>query len=136
MKVDWRFNVMDESDSFKIKGRILDFETGKLAVFTKPYLNVKTQGTFDQVYFNFAGNDNTAGGDFALKYRNLKVKLYQKNNREKESKIKSWVGNLLVKDDSDGQLIEQAVSVERIKEKSFYNYFWRCIAEGMKKILL
>jgi hypothetical protein len=24
--------VMDESDSFKIKGRILDFETGKLAV--------------------------------------------------------------------------------------------------------
>ncbi|CAM3989659.1 hypothetical protein FLAN108750_03365 [Flavobacterium antarcticum] len=136
MKIDWRFNVMDQSDGFKIKGRILNFETGRLAVFTKPYLNATTKGTLDQVYFNFAGNNNTAGGDFALKYHDLKVKLYQKKNRDKESKLKTWIGNLLLKDDSDGVLIENEVSVERIKEKSFYNYFWLCIADGMKKTLI
>ena len=136
MKVNWSFNVLDKSDSFKISGRILNFETGRLAVFTKPYLNATTKGTFDQVYFNFAGNDNTAGGGFALKYHDLKVKLYQKKNREKESKLKSWIGNLLLSDDSEGELIEHEVSVERIKEKSFYNYFWRCMAEGLKKTLI
>ncbi len=136
MKVDWRFNPMDQSDGFTIKGRILNFETSKLAVFTKPYLNVTTTGTFDQVYFNFAGNDNTAGGDFALQYHDLKVKLYQKKNREKVSKLKSWVGNLLLQNDSDGELMEQEVKVERIKEKSFFNYFWRCIAEGIKKTVI
>lgn len=136
MKVDWRFNVMDQSDHFKIKGRILNFETGRLAVFTKPYLNATTKGTLDQVYFNFAGNDNVAGGDFALKYHDLKVTFYKKNDREKKSKLKSWIGNLLISDDSDGALVENEVSVERIKEKSFYNYFWRCIAEGMKKTLI
>lgn len=136
MHVDWRFNVMDKADSFKIKGRILNFETGKLAVFTKPYLNATTEGTFEQVYFNLAGNDNVAGGDFALKYHGLKVTLYQKKDREKKSKLKSWIGNLLISDDSDGDLVEHEVSVERIKEKSFFNYFWRCIAEGMKKTLI
>jgi hypothetical protein len=136
MRVNWHFNVMDKSDSFTIKGRILNFETRKLAVFTKPYLNATTKGIFDQVYFNFAGNDNVAKGDFALKYRDLKVKLYQKKNPEKESKFKSWVGNLLLKDDSNGELIEHEVSVARIKEKSVYNYLWLCMAEGMKKTLL
>ena len=136
MKVDWRFNTMDKSDGFTIKGRILNFETGQLAVFTKPYLNATTIGTLNQVYFNFAGTDDKAIGDFALKYHDLKVQLYQKRNREKESKLKSWVGNLLLKNDSDGELIENEIAVERIEEKSFFNYFWRCIAEGMKKILL
>lgn len=136
MKVDWSFNVLDKSDGFKIKGRILNFRTDRLAVFTKPYLNATTEGTFDQVYFNLAGTDDVASGDFALKYHDLKVKLYQKKNRDKESKLKSWIGNLLLNDDSDGELVEHHVSVERIKEKSFYNYFWRCIAEGMKKTLI
>lgn len=136
MKVDWSFNVMDKSDGFKIKGRILNFETGRLAEFTKPYLNATTDGVLDQVYFNLAGNDNRAGGDFALKYHGLKVTMYKKNDRDKKNKFKSWIGNLLIRDDSDGELIENEVSVERIKEKSFFNYFWRCIAEGMKKTLI
>ena len=136
MKVDWRFNVMDQSDGFTIKGRISDFDTDQLAIFIKPYINVTTKGTFDRVYFNFAGTDDKATGDFALRYHDLKVKLYQKRNRDKESKLKTWIGNLLLKDDSDGELIENEVSVKRIKEKSFYNYFWRCLAEGMKKTLL
>lgn len=136
MKVDWQFNVLDKSDSFTIKGRILNFKTGNLAVFTKPYLNATTEGVFDQVYFNFAGTDSQASGDFALKYHDLKVKLYQKKNPEKESKLKSWIGNLLLNDDSNGELISNEVSVDRIKEKSFFNYFWRCIAQGMKKTLI
>lgn len=136
MKVDWSFNVMDKTDGFKIKGRILNFETGRLAVFTKPYLNATTEGVLDQVYFNLSGNDNVAGGDFALKYHGLKVTLYKKNDRDKKNKFKSWIGNLLISDDSDGEIIENKVSVDRIKEKSFYNYFWRCIAEGMKKTLI
>lgn len=136
MKVNWSFNPMDKADTFNIKGRILNFQTEQLSVFTKPYLNATTKGNFDQVYFNFSGNDEKAKGDFALKYSDLKIKVYQKKNRDKESKLKTWVGNLLLKNDSDDELIEHEISVKRIKEKSFYNYFWRCLAEGMKKTLI
>jgi hypothetical protein len=136
MKIDWRLNSMDKSDGFRIKGSISNFDTNQLAVFTKPYLNATTKGQFDQLYFNFIGTNDKASGDFALKYHDLKVQLYQKRNREKESKLKSWVGNLLLKNDSAGDLIENEIAVERIKEKSFFNYFWRCIAEGMKKTFL
>ncbi|MDR6966520.1 hypothetical protein J2X31_000513 [Flavobacterium arsenatis] len=136
MKVDWSFNVMDKSDGFNIKGSILNFDTDQISVFSKPYINATTKGILDKVYFNFYGNDVNAKGDFALEYHDFKVKLYKKKKPEKESKIKSAIGNLFIKNDSNGELKETEVELKRIQEKSFYNFLWRCIAEGLVKILL
>ncbi len=136
MKVDWKLNVLDKSDGFNIKGSILKFDTKKLVAFTKPYSNMKQEGFFDEVYFNFTGNDVNSKGDFALKYHDLKVTLYKKNDSNKKNKLKSAVANLFVKNDSDGEAKNTKVEVKRIPEKSFYNFFWRNIEEGMKKVLI
>lgn len=136
MKVEWRFNVLDQSDGFNIKGSILNFDSDQISVFSKPYINATTKGVLDRVYFNFDGNDVKAKGDFALEYHGFKVKLYKKKKPEKEAKLKSAIGNLFIKNDSDGELKETEVALERIQEKSFYNFLWRCIAEGLVKILL
>ena len=136
MKVNWRLNVLDKTDGFNIKGSILNFDTKKLTVFTKPYINIKQEGVFDEVYFNFTGNDVNAKGDFALKYHDLKVAIYKKKHPEKKNKIVSALANLLVKNDSDGETKNAEVELKRIPEKSFYNFFWRSIQEGLKKILI
>lgn len=136
MKVDWSFNVLDKSDGFNIKGSILNFDSDQISVFSKPYINATTKGILDKVYFNFTGNDVKAKGDFALEYHDFKVKLYKKKKPEKEAKLKSAIGNLFIKNNSDGKLKSTEVELERIQEKSFYNFFWRCIAEGLIKILL
>lgn len=136
MKVDWSWNSLDKRDGFNIKGSILNFDTNQLSPFTRPYVNATTKGVFDKVYFNFTGNDNIAKGDFALEYHDLKVKLYKKKKPGKESKLKSAIGNLLIKNDSNGKIKSTEIEVERIKEKSFYNFLWRCLAEGIKKILI
>jgi hypothetical protein len=136
MEVQWRFNVMDKSDRFNIKGSIKNFETNQLAIFTKPYLNATLKGTFDQVYFNYTGNNQSANGNFALRYHDLNMELYQKKNRDKKSVLKSWLGNLLLKDDSGGELVDSEIDVQRIKEKSFFNFFWLCFADGLKKTFL
>ena len=136
MEVDWRFNVMDKSDGFNIKGSILAFQTGQLAEFTRPYINITTKGTFDRIYFNFSGNDLESKGDLALEYHDLKVTLYRKKKPEKVNKILTALGNLFVKKDTDNELVNAEVSIKRIPEKSFYNLLWRSIAEGLKKILV
>ncbi|MNE75808.1 hypothetical protein D3C80_1720000 [compost metagenome] len=136
MKVNWSFNVLDKSDGFNIKGSILKFPAKQLKPFTKPYMNVDVEGTLNEVYFNFTGNDVRSKGDFAIKYDDIKVTIYQKNNRKKKNKFLSAVGNLFVKNDSDEKIKEAEVEVERIPEKSFYNFFWRNIGEGLKKTLL
>ena len=136
LDVDWSFNVMDETDGFKIKGKIFNFEASEMEYFTKPYMNVIVKGNLDKVYFNFAGNDFSNKGDFALKYDDLKVEIFRNNERQKINKFLSAVGNLFIKDDSGEELKSTTIEVERTQEKSFYNLLWISIAEGLKKVLL
>ena len=89
-------NVLNKSNHFNIRGSIKNFETSQLAIFTKPYLNATLKGTFDQVYFNCTGNNQSANENFALRYHDLNMELYQKKNRDKKSVLKSWLGNLLL----------------------------------------
>ena len=91
-----RFDVLNKSNHFNIRGSIKNFETSQLFIFTKPYLNATLKGTFDQVYFNCTGNNQSANGNFALRYHDLNMELYQKKNRDKKSVLKRWLGNLLL----------------------------------------
>jgi hypothetical protein len=38
MEVQWRFNIMDKSDRFNIKGSIKNFETNQLAIFLQNHI--------------------------------------------------------------------------------------------------
>lgn len=136
LKVNWTLNVLDKSDGFNIRGSILNFNTQKIKPFSKPYINATTEGVFDEVYFNFTGNDIADKGEFALKYHDFKVALYKKKDPEKKAKLKTAIANLFVKNDSDNKTKNTNVELKRIQEKSFYNFLWRSIAEGLKKILI
>ena len=136
LKINWSFNVLDKNDGFKIRGSILNFDSRKITPFLKPNNNVTTEGILDEVRFNFTGNDNIARGNFGLNYRNLKVTVFKTKKPQKISKLKTAIGNLLIKNDSKNEIKYQTVEVKRIQEKSFYNFLWRCIGYGLKKSVL
>lgn len=136
LKVDWSFNVLDKTEGFKITGSIIKFDAEELADFTKPYINVKIKGVLDKVYFNFSGNDIKNKGQFSLKYDDLNVEIYQNDKQLKKNKFLSAIGNLFIKNDSDEEIKTVNVEVERNQEKSFFNFLWISIADGLKQILL
>ncbi|MFH6964346.1 hypothetical protein ACHRVK_18310 [Flavobacterium plurextorum] len=136
LDVDWSFNVLDKKDSFHIQGVISNFNVAAMGQFSKPYMNASFTGNFNKYRFDFYGNDNISKGNASLDYDDLKVKLYKKEKPEKEAKLKSAIANLLVKNDSKDKAKTADIEIERIQEKSFYNFLWRSIAESLKKILI
>lgn len=136
LKVNWSFNVLDKTEGFQIAGSIHNFETQELEEFTKPYMNIKVKGIFDEVHFNFKGNDLTNKGTFSLKYDDVKVEIYQNDKRLKKNKFLTAIGNLFVKEDSNGIMKTTEIEVERNQEKSLYNLLWISLADGLKQILL
>jgi hypothetical protein len=136
LNVNWKLNVMDKSDGFNISGKLTDFDAEKIIPFSKPYINVTTKGTIDEVRFNFTGNDNISAGEFKVEYDDLKFTVYKKDNPKKKNKFLTFVTRIFVKKDTKDKLKETDVQVERIPEKSFYNLLWRSIEEGLKKILV
>ena len=134
--VDWKFNVMDKSDGFNINGTLTNFDVERMSPFTKPYMNVSTKGHIDELHFNLIGNDQRDSGDLAVKYDNLKFIIFKKDNPKKKNKLLTFVANIFVKKDTKDSVKETHVALERNPEKSFYNFIWSSIAQGLKKILV
>ena len=136
LKVHWTFDVLDPKDGFKIKGTIQNFDIKSMYQFTKPYMNASFNGVFNSYNFNIVGNDKKASARASLKFKDLDVTFYKKNNPEKVAKLKSAIAKLILKKDSNGTTNQAEIELERIQEKSFYNFLWRSIAESLKIILM
>ncbi len=136
LHVDWSFNILNKSDAFQISGTIQNFPATAMQPFLQPYVKASTEGNLDLVKFNFSGDNKVATGTFAMNYHDLKVTLYRKNG-EKKRKILSKVGNWLIHKNTAGELKEVNIKkVNRIEEKSFFNYLWLCILQGLKQTIL
>jgi hypothetical protein len=132
----WTFNPMNRSEKFNIKGSLFSFDAKRMTPFVKPYLHATMEGNMKEVRFNFTGNDINATGDFGVKYDDLKVTLYN-SETGKERKVLNTVGNLLVKSSTKEKYNEVKIKpVVRNQDRSFFNFFWNCVLQGLKQSLL
>ena len=131
----WTFNPMNTTERFNIQGYIKNMPAKSMDPFLIPYLKVSANGTFNQINFNFTGNDAKAGGTFDIRYQNLKVNLLKKNGEQR--KVLSAIGNVLVSKNTKGDAKQAKVqNIERKQDKSFFNFFLACILDGLKQTLL
>jgi predicted component of type VI protein secretion system len=136
LEVNWSFNIQDVSDSFVIKARLQNIRSEEINPISKPLMNATTTGSLKKVYFTMNGNRNRAEGDFAINYEDLKVEIYDKDDQKKKKKLVSALGNLVVKDDTKGELKEVHIGVDRNKDKSVFNFIWNFAQEGLTQTVL
>jgi hypothetical protein len=131
----WKFNVLNLDDQFTVSGKITNLPVEKVNMFIEPYLQVSAEGLFDEVTFNFYGNNLKGNGAFGMNYKDLNVILYRKNGKEKKKLLSSLV-NLAVKENSQDSLkISPIKEVERSQDKSFFNFLWKMTLSGLKETL-
>lgn len=136
LRVDWTFNVLNKSDQFNIQGKITNFPANSMQPFLQPYVKASTQGSISLVTFNFSGNNRSATGTYGMKYEDLRVTIYKKDGQSKK-KFLSAVGNILIRKSTKDEVKTVNIkTVERAQEKSFFNYLWLCIMQGLKQTVL
>lgn len=130
----WQFNILDRTEQFNINGNLKNFPAPAMNPFLKPYLNIRADGQIDHMAFNFSGNDLKANGDYAMNFNNLKMTLF--NKEDKERKFLTAAANLVVRSDTDGLKKTEVKEVERHQQKSFFNFLWLCIMQGLKQTVI
>lgn len=136
LKVRWDFNPMDKTEQFHIKGNIFNYDLNKTTPFLKPRMHVSAEGRAREIAFNFAGNDIIGTGNFMINYDSLKVTFYKKNLRGKNH-FKGILANVLVKSSSKGEQKEVEIQpVYRKQDRSFFNFFWSCILQGLEQTII
>ncbi|MBM1104591.1 hypothetical protein JQC67_00435 [Aurantibacter crassamenti] len=137
LKLDWTFNVNNSSDAFTASGELLNLEAEKLNAFLEPNLRVRTKGFVDEMYFTISGNSVSSQGDMKMKYQDFKFNILNKD-RLKINKFLTVIGNVFVNDgsktDRNGYRFG-SIEVDRETNKSFYNYLWLNVSDGMVSTL-
>ncbi|WP_424003801.1 hypothetical protein [Maribacter sp. IgM3_T14_3] len=135
--MNWEFEVYDPQSTFLISGGLSNFNTASLNEFLVPNLRTQTTGTIDQLYFTISGNEHVATGDIKMKYDDFKFQVLNKE-RNGVKKVLSFIGNLFINDgsktDIDG-FRHGDISTQRIKNKSFFNYLWINLQDGLLDVL-
>ncbi|WP_147448336.1 hypothetical protein [Dokdonia sinensis] len=137
IKVGWGFDVNDQTDKFLLKGEVGKLPSADLNPFTEPNLNVKLTGMTDKLYFTVDGNNSRSTIDMRMKYENFKIELMQKKGIG-INKLLSKVANIFIRNNSksdEGAFTEGSVTVQRDTTKSFFNYLWLNLRNGLLKTL-
>ncbi|UQB67801.1 hypothetical protein [Epilithonimonas zeae] len=135
MKVNWNFDTGNMRDQFTIGGYINNLPANDINPFIKPYMNITATGTITSLNYDFKGNNDIMNGKFRITHKDLKVSVLDKDTKEKK-KFLSAIANLVVKKDSQKFPESVDIYVERNKERSFFNFYWKGIEDGLKKSLL
>lgn len=132
----WQFDVRNQQDAFKIWGHLSDLPAVRINSFLLPYLKIKATGAIQRLDFNFNGNQQFLTGTMKMKHQELKIAFVDKDGKEKH-KLLSGIINWVVTNDS--KKYPDAVDigkVEREPQRSFFNFFWKGLEAGLKKILI
>lgn len=137
LTVDWNFKINDHRDRFRIRGKGQEITADAINNFFVPGMNMKAKGDPIKILnFDFHGDQDTADGNFKMVYDNLKIDVLKKNGNKKND-ILSDIANLFVKHKNRAN--DKSVEVENVKrdkKRSFWNYLWTSIFNGVKKTLL
>ena len=132
-QLDWSFDPQSKANTFLVKGELSQFQSKSINPFLKSNLGAEVQGTMQQLYFTISGNELESQGDMKMKYDNFEFTVLKKN-RLGVNKVLTAVVNLFTKDgnktDEDG-FRHGNFEVERKQDKSFFNYLWLNLQEGL-----
>lgn len=138
LQLDWSFSVHDPNHRFLASGSLGYLNTVRLNKFLEPNLRVGLEGQIQQLYFTISGNQYISNGDVKMRYEDFKFKVLDKD-RSKIKKVLSFIGNLFVSDgskaDEDGYRYGDIDEVERDNTKSFFNYLWISLQDGILSVL-
>ncbi|RXG25062.1 hypothetical protein [Leeuwenhoekiella marinoflava] len=135
MSLDWNFDINDPQDKFYVKGSLSKFPVANLESFTSPNLGVEMSGKLEHTYFTIYGNNYSSHIDMQMTYDEFKVNIM---NQEKKKKkwFASTIANIFIAKttkNEDGGFKEGSGEVNRDQTKSFFNYLWLNLREGMLK---
>ncbi len=132
--VDWNFDVNNLQDSFVFKAKMGGLNAESMNQFMEPNLNIQLEGAIKQTYFTINGTDDTSHIDLQIKYDAFDV-IILKEKTKKKNKLLSSIVNIFVSKDSEDVSNDfrkgSKSDIERVKNKSVFNYLWINIKEGL-----
>ena len=133
IQLQWNFDSSKENDAFYVSGIVKDFESESINQFLKSNLRTKAEGDINELYFTISGDAISSRGDMKMKYQDFRFMVLKKD-RLGVNKFLTFIGNMITNDGSktdDKGYRYGEIYAERDTTKSFFNYLWLNVMDGI-----
>ena len=135
-EVSCTINLQSPKDEFVFKGNIKSFNGVILNSFLRPLSNVEvTSGYIRSIHFAMNANEEIAIGKLDMDYQDLKLNILSKESPGEKSNLKTFLGNIFIRD-KDKEKIHEAkptgeIRYERRKDRFIFNYWYCAVRAGI-----
>ncbi|SHI46455.1 DUF748 domain-containing protein [Pseudozobellia thermophila] len=138
IQLQWALNNTSTEDRFNASVILKNLEAEAINPFLESQARVRAKGHIDEMYLTLSGDDFTSRGDMKMKYRDFKFSVLDED-RLGVDKALTLIVNLMTNDgsktDEKGYRHGQ-IEVERDRSKSFFNYLWLNVRDGLKNTVV
>jgi hypothetical protein len=129
----FNMSLKPSHERFKVSTLIKDVKDSSVNTFFAPAMRMKLAGKINRIETRFTGTNSEANGEFRMAYKDLKLKILNKNGGENH--FASLLSNVFV----NNKDVDKTFKIDKVKRdttKSFWNYLWNFHLEGLKRSLL
>jgi hypothetical protein len=129
----FKMSLEPNQERFKVSTLIEDVVDSSVNTFFAPAMRMKLDGKINRIETEFTGTNSEANGGFRIAYKNLKLKILNKNGGENH--FASLLSNVFV----NNKDVDKTIKINKLKRditKSFWNYLWKFHLKGLKLSLL
>lgn len=138
VQLQWKFNSSSPADRFYASATLKDLKAEAINPFLESQAKVRVKGHIQEMYFTLSGDDLSSRGDMKMKYRNFKFSVLDED-RLGVDKVLTLIVNLITNDGSktdEKGYRHGRIAVERDRSKSFFNYLWLNLRDGLKNTVV
>ncbi|PXX27270.1 hypothetical protein [Arenibacter sp. ARW7G5Y1] len=137
IELTWNFDSKEGNDPFFVSGVVTNFKSKSINQFLRSNLRAEAEGDVEELYFTLSGDAVSASGDMKMNYEDFRFTVLKKD-RMGVNKLLTFVGNIFTNDGSKSDKMGYRygeIYAERDKTKSFFNYLWLNVMDGMVNTL-
>jgi len=137
---EWVLPLGTSDSTFTVTGQIGPMDAAVLNQVTEPLamLSVKT-GEIKKLVFVLKGGNYKGDGTATLLYNDLTVTVLKMSDDELKKKgLGTFFANTLIKNNNprNNKTHTGTIDFKRDTQKSFFNFLWKSVFDGVKKIVL
>ncbi|MDN3654423.1 hypothetical protein QWZ08_02225 [Ferruginibacter paludis] len=138
---EWRMPLNQSDSTFSAAGSLGAMNATVLNSITEPLgLAAIKNGTINKLAFDLTGNNYKSKGNTTFLYNNLGVSVLKMDDNDELKKrgLVSLLANTLIVNNNpkNGNTYTGEIDFERDIHKSFFNFLWKSIFDGVKKTVI
>lgn len=130
------FHTWNTNNEFSASGRLSALDAAEANKFLEPTGNIQLEGKIERLAFNMLGNEDSAKGDMEFEYHNFSVEIQDKEKTNKKKMLSALVNFFTNTNTSREEVKIANIEVARNKQRSFWNFLWTFVFDGIKKSIL